>query len=296
MPIRDAERIASTEVLALRLDTGLTIAVDCRDNIDILLEECADFDRCTRGKQWQTSRTNKMDRQPAWMDFWRSCKVARREWALWDWATWACRWACSAPGGSDRPRGLTSILSRRKSLRAARATSSTFPRPALPTQIGKKRFDATDDFSRLKDMDADHHLRPHASRQASRTRPFLRPEYGEHCGRASAAGQLVVLESTTYPGTTDEDMLAILEKKGLKCPVSAYTTDGDRDGFATRRSRTSSSPSHPSAKIPETRISRPTRFPRLSAASTPPAPWRRRRSTRASLSTPTWSARRAPRR
>lgn len=29
-------------------------------------------------------------------------------------------------------------------------------------------------------------------------------------------GQLVVLESTTYPGTTDEDMRAILEEKGLK--------------------------------------------------------------------------------
>ena len=29
-------------------------------------------------------------------------------------------------------------------------------------------------------------------------------------------GQLVVLESTTYPGTTDEDMRAILENQSLK--------------------------------------------------------------------------------
>jgi UDP-N-acetyl-D-glucosamine dehydrogenase len=29
-------------------------------------------------------------------------------------------------------------------------------------------------------------------------------------------GQLIVLESTTYPGTTDEDMRVILEKKGLR--------------------------------------------------------------------------------
>jgi UDP-N-acetyl-D-glucosamine dehydrogenase len=29
-------------------------------------------------------------------------------------------------------------------------------------------------------------------------------------------GQLIILESTTYPGTTDEDMRAILEKTGLK--------------------------------------------------------------------------------
>ena len=40
------------------------------------------------------------------------------------------------------------------------------------------------------------------------------------------AGQLIVLESTTYPGTTDEEMLAILEKPALKCPVSPYVTDG----------------------------------------------------------------------
>ena len=32
-------------------------------------------------------------------------------------------------------------------------------------------------------------------------------------------GQLVVLESTTYPGTTDEEVLPILEATGLKCPA-----------------------------------------------------------------------------
>ncbi len=37
------------------------------------------------------------------------------------------------------------------------------------------------------------------------------------------AGQLIVLESTTYPGTTDEVMIPILEKSGLKA---------DRDFFA----------------------------------------------------------------
>jgi len=35
-------------------------------------------------------------------------------------------------------------------------------------------------------------------------------------------GQLVVLESTTYPGTTDEDMRKILEKSGLKAGVDFY--------------------------------------------------------------------------
>jgi UDP-N-acetyl-D-glucosamine dehydrogenase len=35
-------------------------------------------------------------------------------------------------------------------------------------------------------------------------------------------GQLVVLESTTYPGTTDEDMRGILEKTGLKAGEDFY--------------------------------------------------------------------------
>src|SRR6267154_2694428 len=34
-------------------------------------------------------------------------------------------------------------------------------------------------------------------------------------------GQLVVLESTTYPGTTEELVLPILEKSGLRCPIAA---------------------------------------------------------------------------
>jgi UDP-N-acetyl-D-glucosamine dehydrogenase len=36
------------------------------------------------------------------------------------------------------------------------------------------------------------------------------------------AGQLVVLESTTYPGTTDEDVLPVLEATGLKTPEDFY--------------------------------------------------------------------------
>ena len=39
-------------------------------------------------------------------------------------------------------------------------------------------------------------------------------------------GQLVVLESTTYPGTTDDLVLPLLEQSGLRCPVKAYRMDG----------------------------------------------------------------------
>jgi UDP-N-acetyl-D-glucosamine dehydrogenase len=32
--------------------------------------------------------------------------------------------------------------------------------------------------------------------------------------------QLIVLESTTYPGTTEELVLPVLEKNGLRCPIA----------------------------------------------------------------------------
>jgi UDP-N-acetyl-D-glucosamine dehydrogenase len=39
-------------------------------------------------------------------------------------------------------------------------------------------------------------------------------------------GQLVVLESTAYPCTTEEVVLPILEKSGIQCPISPCVTDG----------------------------------------------------------------------
>jgi UDP-N-acetyl-D-glucosamine dehydrogenase len=78
------------------------------------------------------------------------------------------------------------------------------------------RFEATDDFSRLAEPDAificvptplGEHLEPDLS-------------YVEKTGAAIAAtlraGQLVVLESTTYPGTSREILLPQFEATGLK--------------------------------------------------------------------------------
>src|SRR5262249_11546650 len=91
-----------------------------------------------------------------------------------------------------------------------------------PTEIAVARqrgFTATVDFAGLREMDAivicvptplDEYHEPDLSyitRTAESIAPYLR------------AGQLVVLESTTYPGTTEEVLVPILEKgnkAGLK--------------------------------------------------------------------------------
>ena len=76
-------------------------------------------------------------------------------------------------------------------------------------------FDATSDFSRLADMDCILICVPtplNKYREPDMTYVF---NTTEAVARYLRKGQLIILESTTYPGTTDEDMRAILEKSGL---------------------------------------------------------------------------------
>lgn len=83
-------------------------------------------------------------------------------------------------------------------------------------------FHPTSDFSLLAGMDCiiicvptplNRHREPDLSFVLNTTRIIA---------RHLRAGQLVVLESTTYPGTTDEDMRAILEEGGLRAGKDFY--------------------------------------------------------------------------
>src|SRR3984885_6399358 len=87
--------------------------------------------------------------------------------------------------------------------------------------VNSKHFRATTDFSELKDVDAIIICVP--TPLDERREPDL--SYVENTGLSIyphlQKGQLVVLESTTFPGTTEELLLPILEKSGLKCPIAA---------------------------------------------------------------------------
>src|SRR5262249_42687146 len=85
--------------------------------------------------------------------------------------------------------------------------------------VKAKRFAATNDFSKIRDVDAVLICVP--TPLDERREPDL--SYVEQTAKAIAPhlqkNQLIVLESTTYPGTTEELVLPILEKGGLKCPI-----------------------------------------------------------------------------
>jgi UDP-N-acetyl-D-glucosamine dehydrogenase len=86
--------------------------------------------------------------------------------------------------------------------------------------VNSRHFSATTDFTRLKEADAiiicvptplDERREPDLS-FVEQTAMAIQPNLQR--------GQLVVLESTTYPGTTEELVLPILEKSGLRCPIA----------------------------------------------------------------------------
>jgi UDP-N-acetyl-D-glucosamine dehydrogenase len=90
----------------------------------------------------------------------------------------------------------------------------------IKQHVQGKRFDATTDFTRLREMDAVLICVP--TPLDERREPDL--SYVEKTAQSIAPNlqrnQLIVLESTTYPGTTEELVLPILEMGGLKCPLA----------------------------------------------------------------------------
>src|SRR6202051_4049227 len=93
------------------------------------------------------------------------------------------------------------------------------PSTKIQQHVRAKLFSATSDFSRLAEMDAAVICVPTPLDQ--RREPDL--SYVEQTARSIQPylqrGQLIVLESTTYPGTTEELVLPILEASGFPCPV-----------------------------------------------------------------------------
>lgn len=105
---------------------------------------------------------------------------------------------------------------------AARSYIEHIPSAEMAEMKSKGLLEATADMSRVKEVDAiiicvptplTHHLDPDLTYVISTIDAIL-PHLRE--------GQLVSLESTTYPGTTDEELRPRIEKRGFKIGENFY--------------------------------------------------------------------------
>lgn len=83
--------------------------------------------------------------------------------------------------------------------------------------IRDRGFEATADFARLDEPDAIMICVPTPLTETRDPDMTYIERTSEAISRRLRKGQIVVLESTTYPGTTEEICKPILEKSGLKC-------------------------------------------------------------------------------
>jgi UDP-N-acetyl-D-glucosamine dehydrogenase len=110
----------------------------------------------------------------------------------------------------------------------------------VATAVASGRYVGTTDFDRLSECEAvlicvPTPLGPHREPDNSYIHATA-----ERISKRLRRGQLVVLESTTYPGTTEEEVRPILERSGLKCPEDFFLAfspereDPGRRDFSTR--------------------------------------------------------------
>ena len=104
-------------------------------------------------------------------------------------------------------------------LMGGRSYIEHIPAAAIQEQVNAGRFRATADFSAIKKLDAVIICVPTPLNKNREPDISYIIKSGEAILPHVHKGLLVVLESTTYPGTTDEDLRAVLERSGLKAGV-----------------------------------------------------------------------------
>ena len=94
---------------------------------------------------------------------------------------------------------------------------------AIAEQVRQGNFSATTDFSRIREVEAVIICVPTPLNKNREPDISFIIKTGESMAPHLAKGTLVVLESTTYPGTTDEDLRRVLEQgSGLRAGIDFH--------------------------------------------------------------------------
>ena len=91
------------------------------------------------------------------------------------------------------------------------------PTAKVANYVKSGLLSATTDFQRLAEVDTVNICVPTPLRKTKDPDMSFVVAATEQIAKYLHPGMLIILESTTYPGTTDELLLPLLEKSGLKC-------------------------------------------------------------------------------
>jgi len=107
-------------------------------------------------------------------------------------------------------------------INAGRSYIPDVPQHELAEAVAAGRLRATTDMRQLEDMDVADICVPTPLRKTKDPDLSYVVQALEGVAAALKTGQLVILESTTYPGTTDEVALPMLEAGGLKADLDFF--------------------------------------------------------------------------
>ncbi|HTG44823.1 MAG TPA: nucleotide sugar dehydrogenase, partial [Verrucomicrobiae bacterium] len=129
-----------------------------------------------------------------------------------------------------------------QAINAGRSYIKHIESSSIAKQLADKKFTASTDFSEVKNTDAVIICVPTPLNKNREPDISYIIKTGESIAPHLHKGILVVLESTTYPGTTDEDLCEVLEKgSGLKAGVDFHLA------FSPERE----DPGNPSSRVAE---------------------------------------------
>ena len=103
-----------------------------------------------------------------------------------------------------------------KQINAGTSYIGDVPSPRLKEVVDARRLQATTDFDHLSNCDAIIICVPTPLRKTKEPDVSFILAAAEQITKRLRRGHLIILESTTYPGTTDEVLLPMFEEKGLK--------------------------------------------------------------------------------
>ena len=119
--------------------------------------------------------------------------------------------------------GLDIDINKVDALNAGRSYIKHITGADIKAMVDKKAFSASNDFSRVKDVSAVIICVPTPLNKNREPDISYITETGKAIAPYLQKGTLVVLESTTYPGTTDEDLREVIEAgSGLKAGVDFH--------------------------------------------------------------------------